>query len=502
MVRTSFLKSVTRTLCPPFFSQMHVFRRNGRLFDNRIELAIEAKNTRDQDRNILDLARDHVRSNVDREYDNFNDFMTLSTKSGKSFADQFEAAVHAPNKTDVATAYAALATEVVSQWRTLVDAGYTMEPWTGKGDPYQVSSAKMIADVRKNKHLWYFPTENGFGHDPQALPTTHPMLEPSGIVVEGRNIPVNDVFRAVHDAFGHAMSAFTFTAKGEYNAFLSHVRMFSSTARPALAAETLLQNSWVNFGKHLRREDGTLPAQGDDDWTPPRDRPFADQKAFNPDSDFLRKLTIAKSFDITTQDPFPEGVVHAYPSLRYSFPGRVYVVLHGNTRLTGDLQQIGEIYLVDSLDGMQWRIQRTVIDGEFGDDVVLCSWFISKAIECADQLRIRPTSWLVEIQSPRPVFMGRCYDNALSIRGYEPGAILDEKPVAASEYDPMAHRSDWSGTIVFITTTRTPLVSCALCKEKIGVMDDADAGMCSCGTWYCDTTCQSKDWDDHSGTRH
>ena len=479
---------------------MHVFRRNGRLFDARIELAIEARNERDQDRDILDLAEEYVRSRVDREYEKFNDFMTLSDKSGKRLADLFDAAIHAPNKANVADAYEALNTEVVSQWRSLVGAGYTMEPWTGEGDAYQMSSAKMTADVRDNKHLWYFPTEMGFGHDPQSLPTAHPMLDLSGIVLEGRQIPVNDVFRAVHDVFGHAMSKLTFTAKGEYNAFLSHVRMFSAAARPALAAETLFQNAWVNFGKHLRRKDGTLPAQGDDDWTPPRDRPFASQKAFDPDSDFLRKLMVANSFDIS--DPFPEGVVHAYPSLRYSFPGRVSVVLHGTTRLTGALQQIGEIYLVDNLDGAQWRVQRTVLDGEFSDDEALCSWFISKAIEYAGQMRIRPTNWLVEIQSPRPVFMKKCYDDALSIRGYEVRAVLDEKPVAASEYDPMAHRSDWSGTVVFSTTTRPPLVSCALCKRKIGAMNDADAGMCSCGTWYCGTTCHSKDWNDHRGTSH
>jgi hypothetical protein len=47
-----------------------------------------------------------------------------------------------------------------------------------------------------------------------------------------------------------------------------------------VAAETLAQNAWVNFGQHLRRDDGSIPKKGDPDYVPPQDRPFGEQKNF------------------------------------------------------------------------------------------------------------------------------------------------------------------------------------------------------------------------------
>jgi hypothetical protein len=58
------------------------------------------------------------------------------------------------------------------------------------------------------------------------------------------------VFRAVHDAFGHAKHGVGFRARGEENAFQSHARMYSPEALPAVASETRGQNSWVNYGPY------------------------------------------------------------------------------------------------------------------------------------------------------------------------------------------------------------------------------------------------------------
>ena len=59
----------------------------------------------------------------------------------------------------------------------------------------------------------------------------------------------NDMFRAVHDAFGHAATGRGFNRHGEEAAYRSHARMYSPDARPALAAETRAQNAYVNkFG--------------------------------------------------------------------------------------------------------------------------------------------------------------------------------------------------------------------------------------------------------------
>ena len=90
---------------------------------------------------------------------------------------------------------------------------------------------------------------------------------------------INDLFRAVHDYFGHAKEGYEFGPRGEYNAYLAHSRMFSDEARPALTAETMGQNSWVNFGQHLRDEAGNIPKKGEKGYVAPQDRPFAAQKS-------------------------------------------------------------------------------------------------------------------------------------------------------------------------------------------------------------------------------
>lgn len=60
---------------------------------------------------------------------------------------------------------------------------------------------------------------------------------------------INNMFRAVHDAFGHAATGRGFNRHGEEAAYRSHARMFSPEARPALASETRAQNAYVNkFG--------------------------------------------------------------------------------------------------------------------------------------------------------------------------------------------------------------------------------------------------------------
>lgn len=53
----------------------------------------------------------------------------------------------------------------------------------------------------------------------------------------------NDMFRAVHDVFGHAATGRGFDRHGEEAAFQSHSRMFSPLAQRALATETRGQNA-------------------------------------------------------------------------------------------------------------------------------------------------------------------------------------------------------------------------------------------------------------------
>jgi hypothetical protein len=174
------------------------------------------------------------------------------------FHDQ---AVHSPNDPAVKSSYAALARETIAQFKSL--GGLKVETWRGEGEPYR-NSKEMMRDVADNHHLWFLPTDTAFGSGDEIA---HPMLAPTGLkTVDGHPLLVNDVFRIVHDFYGHTQHGFQFGPVGEYNAFREHAQMYSDAALPALAAETLAQNAWVNFGPHSH--------------LPVTERPFSDQKAY------------------------------------------------------------------------------------------------------------------------------------------------------------------------------------------------------------------------------
>lgn len=78
----------------------------------------------------------------------------------------------------------------------------------------------------------------------------HPMLERAPIKMGGKDATYNDIFRAVHDYYGHVAEGNGFRANGEYNAWRAHRTMYSDAAKPAMDAETLGQNSWVYSGPH------------------------------------------------------------------------------------------------------------------------------------------------------------------------------------------------------------------------------------------------------------
>lgn len=222
---------------------------------------------------VRSVAEDYMRD-AGLPYTPHEDYAPVNEDLAKRLSDFYEQAESAPDDPEVQSAYRSLADETMAQYRAMEAAGIQIEPWEGKGEPY-ANSAEMLKDVRDNKHLWFFTTESGFGKG-ETVPNA--LLEDSGVVINGKPLVINDVFRAVHDYFGHAKEGYEFGPRGEFNAYLAHSRMFSDAAKPALASETLAQNSWVNFGPHLRREDGSLPKSGEQGFVPIKNRPFADQK--------------------------------------------------------------------------------------------------------------------------------------------------------------------------------------------------------------------------------
>ena len=171
-----------------------------------------------------------------------------------------------------------MAKETLEQYEAILDKGYKIEIWEGEGEPYK-NSAEMIADVRDNKHMYIFGTEAGFGEGeitPEKRAENAMLTETQYKDVTGKTLLVNDVFRFVHDFFGHTELGNGFGPIGEENAWMVHSRMYSPEARRAMTTETRGQNSWVNFNKELRRDDGSIPKRGDTDYIPLSQRPFAE----------------------------------------------------------------------------------------------------------------------------------------------------------------------------------------------------------------------------------
>jgi hypothetical protein len=157
----------------------------------------------------------------------------------------------------VRASYAALARETKAQYDHLIHNGYTLEPWTQEGQPYK-NSHEMVADLKNNKHLYFFT-----GGEP------HPFMS---AVDPDTGLTYNDMFRAVHDAWAHATGGFGFGPRGEEMAHDMHSQSYSPLARQAMSTETRGQNSWVNFGRH------NYDAEGNPLHVPAAEKPYAEQK--------------------------------------------------------------------------------------------------------------------------------------------------------------------------------------------------------------------------------
>ena len=206
--------------------------------------------------------------------------LEVNVDQAKRIADAYDAMQNAPNDPEVRAAYEALSKETLDQYQSLLDSDVKVEVFEGEGEPYK-SSAEMLADLRDNNHLFVLSTEKDFGTTgitPEQR-AENPLLKDSGFKdVNGVTLLVNDVFRAVHDFFGHGERGNSFGPIGEENAWDVHSRMYSPLARRAMTSETRGQNSWVNFGPQMRNEKGEIIKKGEEGYLTPADREFAPQK--------------------------------------------------------------------------------------------------------------------------------------------------------------------------------------------------------------------------------
>jgi hypothetical protein len=163
----------------------------------------------------------------------------------------------------VRKAYESLAKELKTQFEALP---VKVELWDKAGQPY-ASSAEMRQDVLDNNHLYIFKTDAATFGPPGVVYNDHPLLRDSTLKdMNGNDLLVNDLLRAVHDYYAHTMSAAEFGVKGEEAAWRNHMAMTTDPyARWALTSETRGQNSWVNFNPAAKN----IPAA---------DKPYALQK--------------------------------------------------------------------------------------------------------------------------------------------------------------------------------------------------------------------------------
>lgn len=187
-----------------------------------------------------------------------HDYVEVDQQRAGDIADLYDALpLNDAANPAVSAAYAAFAQELEDQWDYATGQGMRFEAWTSPGQPYQ-TSVEMSADVKNNRHLSYYT-----GGDP------HPLLSRRS---ERTGLVLNDMFRALHDYYGHAAGGYGFGPRGEENAWVSHSQMFTPLARRAMTTETRGQNSWTNFGRQNYDADGNYKN------IPAAERPFAVQK--------------------------------------------------------------------------------------------------------------------------------------------------------------------------------------------------------------------------------
>jgi hypothetical protein len=187
-------------------------------------------------------------------------YVEVDEARARRLADAYAEMKHAPQDPKVQEAYADMIRQTKDQYQALVDAGYEFSFFDSSSDPYKGNPSAAMRDLRANKRMAVYGTYDGYGTEgiTGAEIKGNPMLEPTGLTWPDQRgvmhpVVANDLFRAVHDAFGHGLEGASFRARGEENAWQAHVRLFTGPAIAAITSETRGQNSWLNYGPHGER---------------------------------------------------------------------------------------------------------------------------------------------------------------------------------------------------------------------------------------------------------
>jgi hypothetical protein len=260
-----------------------------------------------------------------------SEYVQVDPELAARIAAAYEAMAHAPQDPAVKEAYENLIQQTTAQYRALEAAGYRFWFIDPTNDPYK-SPFDAMREMRASQTLGVFPTVAGFGNNDTNPFPGNPMEADTGIQWpygspdgELRPVLANDLFRAVHDAFGHGMEGAGFRAQGEENAWQAHARLFTGSAVAAITTETRGQNSWVNFGPY-GEQNQTAKVE---------DTVFADQK-----TGLLPEFTWSEG----RAGDMQSDVLEQGPRGTFS-PSQLLLTLNENADLSTFLHESGHFFL-------------------------------------------------------------------------------------------------------------------------------------------------------------
>lgn len=261
------------------------------------------------------------------------DYVQVDPERAARIAQAYEEMQHAPNDPAVQEAYQNLIQQTLAQYRALEAAGYKFWFIDPTNDPYK-SPWDAMREMRASQTMGVFPTVAGFGSNATDTDLAgNPLEADTGIMwpygsPDGELKPVlaNDLFRAVHDAFGHGLEGAGFRAQGEENAWQAHIRLFTGSAVAAITTETRGQNSWLNFGPY-GEQNQTAKVE---------DTVFADQK-----TGLMPEWTWSEG---RAGDMAEGGVLEQGPRGTFS-PSSLELVLNPNADLSTLWHEMGHFFL-------------------------------------------------------------------------------------------------------------------------------------------------------------
>ena len=183
-----------------------------------------------------------------------SEYVEVDVELAKRIADAYEKMKNDPENPAVKEAYQNLINQTRAQYDTLVKNGYEFTFFDSESDPYEGNPYNAMRDLRNNKKMAVYGTYDGYGTEGITAKelSGSPMLADTGLKWKDQKgvehiVTANDLFRAVHDAFGHGLEGSGFRARGEENAWQAHSRLFTGSAIGAMTSETRGQNFWQLF---------------------------------------------------------------------------------------------------------------------------------------------------------------------------------------------------------------------------------------------------------------